>query len=81
MIPSRRALRLRRSLRKSPYMPLCSSATHDELCVWIESESLLSKYLGGWSDAGPPSRGGWVVGRDGCLKYRVHLGKHTESSA
>ena len=30
--------------------------------------------VGGWSDAGPPSRGGWVVGRDGYLKYRVHLG-------
>ena len=73
-------------------MPLCSSATHDELCVWIESESLLSKYLGhvraarrghdvvgrvrvlarvgGWSDAGPPSRGGRTG--DGYLKHQVH---------
>ena len=33
--------------------------------------------VGGWSDAGPPSRGGWVVGRDGYLKYRVHVGKQT----
>ena len=33
--------------------------------------------MGGWSDAEPPSRGGWVVGRDGYLKYRVHLGKRT----
>ena len=35
--------------------------------------------VGGWSDAGPPIRGGWVVGRDGYLKYRdlvhLHLGK------
>ena len=22
--------------------------------------------------------GGWVVGRDGYLKYSVHLGKHTQ---
>ena len=49
--------------------------------LWPRGHDVVGRVLakvGGWSDAEPPSRGGWVVGRDGYLTYRVHLGKRTQ---
>ena len=34
--------------------------------------------VGRWSDAESPDQGGWVVGRNGYPKVRVHVGKRTQ---
>ena len=52
--------------------------------LWPRGHDVVGRVLakvGGWSDAEPPSRGGWVVGRDGYLTYRVHLGKRSGPSS